>query len=72
MHPANQPPCPQVKKLCLTERLARTAAAAAAAKAGEARLPPQLASNGGRTPEMRMGAAILESCECPPWAWQRS
>ena len=54
---------PQVKKLCLTERQVRAAAAAAAAKAGEARIPPELASSGGRTPEMRMGAAILESYE---------
>lgn len=38
-------------------------AAAAAAKAGEARIPPELTSSGGRTPEMRMAAAILESYE---------
>ena len=54
----------EVKKLCLSERAARVAAAAAAARAGEARLPPELGtSSGGRTPEMRMGSAILESYE---------
>jgi hypothetical protein len=53
----------EVKKLCLSERQARSAAAASAAKTGQARLPPELASSGGRTPEMRMGAAILESYE---------
>jgi hypothetical protein len=53
----------EVKKLCLSERQARSAAAASAAKTGQPRLPPELASSGGRTPEMRMGAAILESYE---------
>ncbi|KAL4424906.1 hypothetical protein ABPG77_002129, partial [Micractinium sp. CCAP 211/92] len=53
----------EVKKLCLSERQERTKAAIASARAGEGRLPPQLATTGGRTPEMRMGSAILESYE---------
>lgn len=53
----------EVKKLCLRERQMRTAAAAAAARGGEAKLPPELASNAGRTPEMRMASAILEAYE---------
>lgn len=45
----------EVRKLCLTERQERTRAAVASARAGEGKLPPQLATTGGRTPEMRMG-----------------
>lgn len=58
------PSLAQVKKLCLSERQARVSAAAAAARAGEGRVPPSLAtSSSGRTPEMRMGSTILESYE---------
>ena len=57
------PPHPQVKKLCLAERQARTHAAAAAARGGAAKLPPELVSSNGRTPEMRMGATIMEAYE---------
>ncbi|EFN55977.1 hypothetical protein CHLNCDRAFT_145324 [Chlorella variabilis] len=53
----------EIRKLCLNERRLRTAAAAAAARGGEARVPPELQTSGGRTPEMRMGSAILESYE---------
>ncbi|PSC69475.1 Magnesium transporter MRS2-4 [Micractinium conductrix] len=55
----------EMKKICISERLGRTAAMAQAAKSDHplTHVPPQLASSGGRTPEMRMGSAILESYE---------
>lgn len=47
----------EMKKICISERLGRTAAMAQAAKSDHplTHVPPQLASSGGRTPEMRMG-----------------
>lgn len=52
-------PCPQIKKLCLTERQERTSAGVAAAKAGQPHLPRALETRSGLTPEMRMASAIM-------------
>jgi hypothetical protein len=53
----------EIRKLCINERKLRNTAAAAAARGGIAKLPPELNSSGGHTPAMRMASAILESVE---------